>query len=119
MRPRLALALASLSLTALLGGCVHAHESFYREAERAPQPRPVPLDQVGVFRSAHDLRTPWIELGRYVGHAPTVTEAIVAAQRTCGRDGADAFILDAKPLEARGLWKVSGACASRSPTPSE
>jgi hypothetical protein len=114
MRPRLALAIALASLTALLGGCVHAHESFYREARRAPQPRPVPLDQVGVFRSARDLRTPWIELGRYV-----VKEAIVAAQRTCGRDGADAFILDAKPLEARGLWKVSGACASRSPTPSE
>lgn len=110
---RLPFALVSLSLVALLGGCVQAYESFYREAKRAPQPLPVPYDQVTVFRSSHDLQSPWIELGRYVGHAPTVNAAIVAAQRTCGRDGADAFVLDARPVGARGLWKVSGACASR------
>ena len=102
-----------LSAATLLGGCASDHRSFYRETNRMLQPRPVPPNEVEAVAYAGDLATPWTELGRYEGHAPTVKEAIDAAKRECGRAGADYLILDIEPFESRGVWNVIGRCAAK------
>jgi hypothetical protein len=114
MRHSLAL-VAILSGTAQLGGCATAYKSFYRETDHQLEPKPVHPEKVLVVESAHDLATPWSELGTYEGHAPTVKEAMDTAKRECGRAGADFFILDVEPFESRGVWNVNGLCAAKQP----
>jgi hypothetical protein len=114
---RRSLVLASMLSGPLLGGCARAYDSFYRETVRDPMPEPVPPEEVLVVGSPAHLRTPWTELGRYQGHAPTVREAMDAARHTCGRAGADYFVLDVEPFEGRGVWRVVGICAARQGRP--
>ena len=106
----------ALALSLSLAACGHAYDSYYRETNRALQPVPRPAEAVAVIRSADHLDASWTELGRYVGHAPTLKEAMESAQRTCGRAGADYFILLATPLGTRGTWQVRGRCAARTPS---
>jgi two-component system, NtrC family, sensor kinase len=115
MRHRLAL-VSVLSAATLLASCAPAYKSFYRETDRSLHPKPVAADKVMVVKDAGDLRTSWSELGSYEGHAPTVKEAMDAAKRTCGRYGADYFILNVQPFESRGVWKVDGICAAKAGT---
>lgn len=112
MRHRLAL-VSVLSAATLLTGCATAYKSFYRETDHKLQPKPVAAAKVKVVKEAGDLSTPWAELGNYEGHAPTVKEAMDAAKRTCGKEGADYFILNVAPFESRGVWKVDGICAAK------
>ncbi len=112
MRHSLAL-VSVLTATALLGGCATAYKSFYRETDHKLHPKPVPAQKVRVVKSASDLDAAWTELGNYEGHAPTVKEAMDAAKRTCGKAGANFFILNVEPFESRGVWKVDGVCAAK------
>ncbi|MCX4244841.1 hypothetical protein [Paraliomyxa miuraensis] len=109
MRP--SLALVTVLSVSLLSGCASAYKSFYRETDHQTKPKPVAAEQVKVVKSADDLKTEWSELGTYRGHAPTVKEAMNAAQVACGKAGADFFILYTEPYEAHGVWKVDGRCA--------
>jgi len=113
MRPSLRVTLVCAAM--LLGGCARDYGSFYRETNRALEPRPVATEDVKVVKSARDLVTPWTGLGNYEGHAPTVKEAMDAARRECGRAGADYFILDIEPFELGELWNVHGTCAAKTP----
>lgn len=110
MRRSLAL-VTVLSAVTLMSGCATAYKSFYRETDHKTKPKPVAAKAVKVVKSAADLRTPWSEIGHYNGHAPTVKEAIEAAQSACGTAGSDFFILNVEPFESRGVWKVDGICA--------
>jgi hypothetical protein len=112
MRHSIAL-VSALSAVALLTGCATAYKSFYRETDHDRHPRPVAGEKVRVVKSADDLSAAWSELGNYEGHAPTVKEAMDAAKRTCGKAGADFFILNVAPFESRGVWKVDGICAAK------
>lgn len=112
MRHRLALA-TLLSASTLLAGCAVNYKSFYRETNRDLHPKPVAAAKVKVVKSRDDLRAGWTELGNYEGHAPTVKEAMDAAKSSCGRAGADYFILNVEPFESRGVWKVDGICAAK------
>jgi len=103
-----------LTAASLLGGCASAYKSFYRETEHKTKPAPVAPQNVRVVKSADDLEQSWIELGLYKGHAPTVNEAMEAAQVACGKAGADFFILYTEPYAARDVWKVDGFCAAAS-----
>ncbi|MCA9706608.1 MAG: hypothetical protein KDK70_12215 [Myxococcales bacterium] len=108
------LALCScLTAAALLTGCATAYKSFYRETDHKTKPAPVPAAQVKVVKSKEDLEQAWTEIGTYKGHAPTVKEAMEAAQSACGSAGADFFILYTEPYEAHGVWKVDGFCAAK------
>lgn len=102
---------ACLSAAVLLSGCASAYKSFYRETDHKTKPAPVPAAQVKVVKSEGDLDQGWSEIGLYKGHAPTVKEAMEAAQDACGSAGANFFILYTEPYEARGVWKVDGFCA--------
>lgn len=110
MRRSLAL-VTVLSLASLLSGCATAYKSYYRETDHQTKPKPVAPEKVKVVKSADDLRTEWSEIGTYRGHAPTVKEAMAAAQQACGKAGAEFFILYTEPYEARGVWKIDGRCA--------
>jgi hypothetical protein len=112
MRHSLAL-VSVLSAATLLTGCATAYKSFYRETDHDLRPKPVAADKVKVVKDRSHLDTAWSELGSYEGHAPTVKEAMDAAKRTCGRYGADFFILNVEPFESRGVWKVDGICAAK------
>ncbi|MCH9687988.1 MAG: hypothetical protein K0V04_41545 [Deltaproteobacteria bacterium] len=102
-----------LLVAAMSSGCATAYKSYYRETNHKIAPRPVPSEDVKVFKSADDLATAVDELGIYKGHAPTVTEAMDAAKSMCGPAGAEYFILYTEPYEARGVWKIDGYCAVR------
>lgn len=102
-----------LTAAALLSGCATAYKSFYRETDHQSKPAPVAAKDVKVVKSKDDLEQAWKEIGTYKGHAPTVKEAMEAAQGACGRAGADFFILYTAPYEARGVWKVDGFCAAK------
>ena len=112
LAPILALSASTLAL-----GCATRYQSFYRETETDLRPKPVPPEEVAVVRSRDDLRTAWTKLGDYEVHAPTVKEAMDAAKRTCGRAGANYFILDVPPFAVRGVWKVEGICAAETAAP--
>lgn len=104
---------AFVSALAWIVGCASDYGSFYRETNRELQPVPVATEDVEAVRAASDLGSAWSALGIYEGHAPTVKEAMVTAKSTCGRAGADYFILDVLPFESRGAWYVEGICAAR------
>ena len=108
MRRRSLALVTVLSAVSLLSGCATAYKSYYRETDHQSKPKPVAAEKVKVVKSADDLNTAWSEIGLYRGHAPTVKEAIEAAQRACGKAGADFFILYTEPYEARGVWMVDG-----------
>lgn len=113
MRRNLAL-VALVSASTWTVGCASDYGSFHRETNRELQPVPVATEDVEVVGAASDLVSAWAALGTYEGHAPTVKEAMDAAKSTCGRAGADYFILvDVPPFESRGVWYVEGICAAR------
>lgn len=105
--------LTCLSTALLLSACAGPYRSFYRETNHKLKPAPIEAEKVKVVKSADDLTTAWVEVGIYRGHAPTVKEAIEAAQGACGKAGAEFFILNTEPFEAGSLWKVDGFCAAR------
>ena len=102
-----------LSASTWTVGCASDYGSFFRETNRELQPVPVATEDVEVVGAASDLVSAWSALGTYEGHAPTVKEAMDTAKSTCGRAGADYFILDVLPFESRGAWYVEGICAAR------
>ncbi len=112
MRRSLAL-VTCLTAASLLGGCATAYKSFYRETDHKSKPAPVAADQVKVVKTAGDLEQETKEIGLYKGHAPTVKEAMEAAQAACGKAGANFFILYTEPYQARNVWKVDGYCAAK------
>jgi hypothetical protein len=113
MRRSLAL-VTFVSAVPWIVGCASDYGSFHRKTNRELQPVPVATEDVEVVRTASDLVSAWSALGTYEGHAPTVKEAMDAAKSTCGRAGADYFILvDVPPFESRGAWYVEGICAAR------
>ena len=105
--------LTSLCAALLLSACAGPYRSFYRETNHKLKPAPIAAEKVKVVKSEDDLTSEWTEVGIYRGHAPTVKEAMEAAQGACGKAGAELFILNTEPFEAGGLWKVDGFCAAR------
>lgn len=105
--------LTCLCATVLLSACAGPYRSFYRETNHTLKPAPIASAEVKVVKSADDLNTEWVEVGIYRGHAPTVKEAVEAAQVACGNAGAEFFILNTDPFEASGVWKLDGFCAAR------
>lgn len=105
--------LTCLCVATLLTACASPYRSFYRETNHKLKPAPIPAEEVKPVLSADHLTTPWIEVGIYRGHAPTVEEAMETALDACGKAGADFFILNTEPFEAGGLWKLDGFCAAR------
>ncbi|MCA9650571.1 MAG: hypothetical protein H6712_16430 [Myxococcales bacterium] len=105
--------LTCLCAALILPACAGPYRSFYRETNHQLHPAPIPAEQVKVVKSADDLTSEWTEVGIYRGHAPTVNEAMQAAQGSCGKAGAELFILNTPPFEAGGLWKLDGFCAAR------
>lgn len=94
-------------------GCTYS--SFYSQS--APSRRPLPPHAVKVVRSQADLVTPWSQLGRYRGTAPTVVQAIDGAKQKCAQAGAEFFILNTDPYPAGRRFRVDGICAGNNAPP--
>lgn len=101
-------------------GC--AYKEFYRQTAGGPAAPPVPPEAVKVVKSKDDLVSAWTQVGTFRGHAPTVKEAIAAAQRNCGQHGADLYVLNVEPFLSDNVYKVDGICglfteSARDPKP--
>lgn len=90
-----------------VSGCTYT--SFYSQSGTGGPP--IPTQNVKVVRSRGDLLTPWKEVGKYRGGAPTVDEAMNTARQRCAQAGAEFFILNMDPYLSGRRYRVEGVCA--------
>jgi len=109
IQPRTSVIPFALAVLFATTGC--AYSSFYKQTEYDVQPKPVSAKNVKIVRRAEDLSTEWTKLGEYSGKAPTIAEAMQAAQSRCGQAGSHFYILSNDPEPTGGGVRVSGACA--------
>jgi hypothetical protein len=110
MRRPIALLSSCLSLALLaVTGCSPAYSSLYKQTNNKTA-APVAAKDVKVVKSREDLKRAWTEVGVYRGHAPTVKEAMAAAQQQCGAHGANVYVLNTEPFQSEASWKVDGVC---------
>jgi hypothetical protein len=100
-----------LALTVLVGTSGCAYKGMYKQTNSSASSKPVAPDKVKVAKSKDAVDKAWVELGVYAGQAPTVKEAMEAAQRECGNHGANFYILNTEPFQSENVWKVDGICA--------
>lgn len=101
--------LIAVSAIAFATGC--AYKGMYKQTNNSVTAAPVSPNKVNVAKSKDAVDKEWVELGSYVGQAPTVKEAMDAAKQQCGAHGANFYILNTDPYESEGVWKVDGICA--------
>ena len=101
--------LFAISAIAFTTAC--AYKGMYKQTNNSVTAAPVSPAKVKVAKSRDAVDREWIEIGSYVGQAPTVKEAMDAAKQECGAHGANFYILNTAPFESEGVWKVDGLCA--------